>query len=437
MYVPARGGGEGLGNFEVVARGDELHLFHVVLPAADRVAHLVSRDGLAWRRLPDALRIGPPGRFDDGAIVAIAVVRGAGTHHMLYEARAAERGSEARIGSAQSDDLVHWRPMEHAVQAAAHLYAPKTTRVGEREFRTVAATFVADAPLHRRAAIAVHRSREAAELGPRTSAFAPRSTTRLQSPQLFTVAGDWYLTASVPSESRQRYWVGASADGPWRAPDRDQLLPSGLDLVRVFSHAGRLACIGRFADESGGAVLGPAELTHGGDGALVARRWNGWDARRGTATHLGPPTPSWEDGPPTSSLSAPFGTAMWHWGDPGSCFELEVTLEADATRFGVALGLDRDGGALLARFDRGAQRVTLVEARGETRVIQSSPWSGRPRPQVRLRRWADAIEMDVDGVVVLAAVAPTRRGRLGIVVESGTAEVTHARLFNVDPPITT
>lgn len=48
---------------EVIVADEPLHLFHLTPPNNDVVAHAVSEDGLSWRELPPALRVGSPGTY--------------------------------------------------------------------------------------------------------------------------------------------------------------------------------------------------------------------------------------------------------------------------------------------------------------------------------------------------------------------------------------
>ena len=41
------------------------HLFHLIIPNHDYIAHAVSRDGLSWKRVKNALFVGDPGEWDD------------------------------------------------------------------------------------------------------------------------------------------------------------------------------------------------------------------------------------------------------------------------------------------------------------------------------------------------------------------------------------
>ena len=462
MYVPAGFGGAELGDIEIVARGDELHLFHLVLPNHDRVAHLSSRDGLAWRRLPDAVRTGPPGRFDDDMIWTMGVVQHGGAYHMLYTALSvAERGVVQRLGHAQSTDLVHWKQDEAPAGEADdprletdRMHAPwvsfrdpKSVVVDERIVTAVCAR-VAEGPARRRGSVAFYESDDPRKLGTLSSVFTPWRAYDLECPQVFGVDDRWFLLASVIDDRTQRYWIGNGPQGPWRTPDVDRLLPFGNYAARAFTWRGRPCVLAWYRDASGhGALLSPMELEVAGDGTLVPGRWSAWDDRRGEARTLGAPKPTWVPGEASQVLTSKSGANLWTWPDPGSCFELELSAEVDAPRFGIALGIDDNGGALQLLFDRGDGFVRVVDERcaPDERArpwfsrtpIQEHPCRPGPRFSLRLRRWGDAIEVDVDGRIVVAALAPTRRGMLGLVVESGRAEIESARIYRIDPPITT
>ncbi len=54
-----------IGDIDVVYHDGLYHLFHLVLPNHDFIAHAVSDNGINWRRIRNALFIGDPGDWDD------------------------------------------------------------------------------------------------------------------------------------------------------------------------------------------------------------------------------------------------------------------------------------------------------------------------------------------------------------------------------------
>jgi beta-fructofuranosidase len=115
--------------------GTDYHLFYLQAPRGLRdqrlrhtnatVGHAVSTDLRVWTVLPDALRPGPPGAWDDVATWTGSVIRANGRWRMLYTGiGSAEAGLVQRIGIATSDDLLSWtkEPVNPLLEADARWY---------------------------------------------------------------------------------------------------------------------------------------------------------------------------------------------------------------------------------------------------------------------------------------------------------------------------
>jgi beta-fructofuranosidase len=112
--------GKWLWDFWLVQDGGHHHVFYLQAPCSlgrpelrhhhASVGHAVSADLRSWRILPDALRPGPPGSWDDLAIwTGSAISDSGGRWYMLYTGiNRAEGGLIQRIGLALSSDLRHW-----------------------------------------------------------------------------------------------------------------------------------------------------------------------------------------------------------------------------------------------------------------------------------------------------------------------------------------
>ncbi|MCP4225296.1 MAG: glycosyl hydrolase family 32, partial [Actinomycetia bacterium] len=73
------------------------------------VGHAVSTDLIGWSVLPDAIRPGAPGDWDDYTAWTGSVIEVEGRWAMLYTGTSrSEDGLIQRIGLAWSDDLVDW-----------------------------------------------------------------------------------------------------------------------------------------------------------------------------------------------------------------------------------------------------------------------------------------------------------------------------------------
>ena len=113
MFVETEGSRKAIGDVDVLYHDGLYHLFHLVLPNHDFIAHAVSTNGINWRRVNNALFLGDPGSWDDLMLWTMHVTpdpHHAGRWRMFYTGLSRrEQGRVQRIGLAVSDDLFRWR----------------------------------------------------------------------------------------------------------------------------------------------------------------------------------------------------------------------------------------------------------------------------------------------------------------------------------------
>jgi beta-fructofuranosidase len=121
-------------DFWFAREGDDYHLFYLQAPSALRprqrhhhasIGHAVSTDLRSWTQLPDAIRPGALGEWDDLATWTGSVIEHDGRWHMLYTGISnADEGLIQRVGLASSDDLIHWskHPGNPVMQADPRWY---------------------------------------------------------------------------------------------------------------------------------------------------------------------------------------------------------------------------------------------------------------------------------------------------------------------------
>ena len=113
MFTETEGSRKAIGDVDVVYHEGVYHLFHLVLPNHDFIAHAVSTNGINWRRVANALFIADPGGWDDLMLWTMHVTRDPrrpDRWRMFYTGLSRrEQGRIQRIGLAVSDDLFHWR----------------------------------------------------------------------------------------------------------------------------------------------------------------------------------------------------------------------------------------------------------------------------------------------------------------------------------------
>ncbi|MCA9134549.1 MAG: glycosyl hydrolase, partial [Planctomycetales bacterium] len=113
MFSESEGSRKTIGDVDVIFHDGLYHLFHLVLPNHDFIAHAVSTNGVNWRRVNNALFIGDPGSWDDLMLWTMHVSpdpHHAGQWRMFYTGLSRrEQGRLQRVGLAVSEDLFHWR----------------------------------------------------------------------------------------------------------------------------------------------------------------------------------------------------------------------------------------------------------------------------------------------------------------------------------------
>lgn len=109
-----------LWDFWLAQDGPDHHLFFLQAPRSlgdpelrhwhVSIGHAISQDLRTWQVLPDALRPGGAGTWDDYTTWTGSVIRHDGAWFMFYTGtRRRERGLVQRIGLATSSDLVRWQ----------------------------------------------------------------------------------------------------------------------------------------------------------------------------------------------------------------------------------------------------------------------------------------------------------------------------------------
>jgi beta-fructofuranosidase len=122
-------------DFWLAREGGRHHIFFLQAPRSlgdpelrhrnASIGHAVSTDLSTWTVLPDAIRPGPRGSWDDLATWTGSVLERDGRWHMLYTGiSTAEDGRVQRIGLATSDDLGSWtkHPANPVIEADPRWY---------------------------------------------------------------------------------------------------------------------------------------------------------------------------------------------------------------------------------------------------------------------------------------------------------------------------
>lgn len=288
MFFESSWSRKSIGDVDVVYHDGLYHLFHLVLPNHDFIAHAISDNALNWRRVDNALFIGDPGSWDDLMLWTMHVTpdpHQPGRWRMFYTGLSRrDQGKSQRIGLAVSDDLFRWRKEtvnwqdlrgqedpDLVKQARAHmaesvsnsikaihdpdscfpLHAdpeyyeaslhgrnwvsfrdPFYFRKGDRGWLLMAAR-VKDGPMIRRGCVGVLEESSRNHFRALPPLHAPMLYDDIEVPNLFELGGEYYLIGSLREDAKIRYWHATELGDPWRNYYDNVLLPKGNYAGRI------------------------------------------------------------------------------------------------------------------------------------------------------------------------------------------------------------
>lgn len=289
MYSETEGSRKTIGDVDVLYHEGLYHLFHLVLPNHDFIAHAVSTNGINWRRVSNALFIGDPGSWDDLMLWTMHVSpdpHRPGRWRMFYTGLSRrEQGRLQRIGVATSDDLFHWtkvpvdwhdtrgphdpepilaarqtsrrqQPDEHhaATDSAsdyplepAPQFYERSIEEGRRwiSFRDpfyyhdgaegwlLAAGRTNQGPVIRRGCISVMKETSPDQFEALPPLYAPQMYDDIEVPNLIKLDDEYYLIGSIREDAKIRYWHTDEIGKPWLSYHDNVLMAKGNYAGRV------------------------------------------------------------------------------------------------------------------------------------------------------------------------------------------------------------
>ena len=266
-----------IGDVDVVFHEGVFHLFHLVLPNHDYIAHATSEDGLNWRRVKNALFIGEPGDWDDDALWTMNVSADpdhTGKWRMFYTGLSRrERGRIQRVGMAVSDDLIHWTKVNDGnypidVGNGGETFYESSLDEGRKWVSFRDPLFFGDegrrfllvsgrvkyGPVIRRGCVAVVEEVERDKWEFRPPLYHPRRYDDVEVPGLFKLGGHYFLLGSIREDVKVRYWYADSLKGSWRNYFDNVLLPQGNYAARTCIYPLQAEEVDKNGDVEGEAI---------------------------------------------------------------------------------------------------------------------------------------------------------------------------------------
>jgi len=289
MFSESDGSRKTIGDVDVLYHDGLYHLFHLVLPNHDFIAHAVSTNGINWRRVKNALFIGDPGSWDDLMLWTMAVTpdpHQPGRWRMFYTGLSRrDQGKIQRIGLAYSGDLFYWEKAPVSWQDLRGSDDPEKVRVAreigrdapashhhavhdeascfpleadERFYEStldearewvsfrdpfyytengqgwlIAAARVKEGPVVRRGCVALYKETAPGQFEALKHLHHPGLYDDIEVPNLIRIENEYYLIGSLREDAKIRYWHTDWIGNPWRSYHDNVLMARGNYAGRV------------------------------------------------------------------------------------------------------------------------------------------------------------------------------------------------------------
>ena len=242
-----------IGDIDVLKVGDTFHLFHLVLPNHDYIAHAISKDGLNWQRVKNALFISDPPNWDDDMLWTMHVSPdpfNTGMWRMFYTGLSIrEQGLVQRIGLARRHDLYTWEKDtsgQYPLEISSEHYE-STLDEGRHwvSFRDpffyheddkrylLAAARVKEGPIIRRGCVAFAEETTQNTFTFKAPLFHPHRYDDVEVPTLIKMNERYYLLGSIREDVKVHYWYADNVEGPYYNFHDNVVLPQGNYAART------------------------------------------------------------------------------------------------------------------------------------------------------------------------------------------------------------
>lgn len=288
-----------IGDITVIKHNGEFHLFHLIIPNHDYIAHAVSNDGISWRRVKNALFVGDPGDWDDDMLWTMHVCYRNNRFEMYYTGlQRSQRGATSRIGLAVSDDMFNWTKEENNIfpfgSQGPHYESEEDNPRTWLSFRDpyflqhdkdsyfLVCARASYGPVSRRGCVGI------VKLGVDSREYLPplhypMVYDDVECPCAFDFKGRHYLIGSIREDVKVRYWFAPEFLGEYHAFHSNVLMPQGNYAARIVRDDSHLLIYAFFFTygkiDSLRVLLPPKELDVDNKGRLVLKSYHLWQTK--------------------------------------------------------------------------------------------------------------------------------------------------------------
>ncbi|HUZ57980.1 MAG TPA: hypothetical protein VMU83_04300 [Hanamia sp.] len=446
-----------IGDITVIVHENIYHLFHLIIPNHDYIAHAVSEDGISWKRVKNALFVGDPGEWDDDMLWTMDVCKKISNtedpeFEMYYTGlQRKDRGVVSRIGFAESDNLLDWKKNSKnifPIEPKGIYY--ETSKTNPRKWLSFRDPYKFDyngeaylllcarsinGPVSRRGCVGLVKiTNDVLELLP--PLLYPMVYDDIECPCVFQLKGKFFILGSIREDIKVRFWFAPEIFGEYHSFHADVLLPVGNYAARVVQDNDHLLVYNFFYAygniNSMRVLPPPKELDADSDGRLLLKSYYRWElmaqkvipqAKIKKLKHLfSNPTASSIIEPNKWTCGSRSGYEIFCFKKPSLSFIWDGLLSVEGMgKLGLVSDMDKEGNGYFISFD---VKNGLLQLRAwgfnplDNRQnfifkdIQSAVFKMTEKIsfQFRLIRYGNYIELSINGEVKLTLMDYTYSG---------------------------
>lgn len=437
-----------IGDITVIVHEGVYHLFHLIIPNHDYIAHAVSKDGISWKRVNNAMFVGNPGEWDDDMLWTMHVIKADDfpenpEFEMYYTGlQRRDRGVISRIGFARSPNLIDWEKDQKGIYPISPkgIYYEaeddnprkwlsfrdpyKYTYNGEDYLLVCARTI--SGPVSRRGCVGLVKiTNDEVTLMP--PLVYPMVYDDIECPCIFELNGHYYIIGSIREDIMVRYWFAPEFFGEYHSFHSDVLLPQGNYAARIAQDGEHMLLYNFFYAygriDALRVLPPPKQLDTDKDGRLVLKsyyRWEEWVVNTIEQKDFGEakrlfmnPTATSDFNSQKWTCGSKSGYEIFAFQKPSANFIWEGTLNVEGMgKLGLASDMDEDGNGYFISFDmkKGILRIRgwgfnpmNVRQNFVFNDIQYGVFEVNESKSLRFRliRYGNYIELSIDGEVKL------------------------------------
>ena len=434
-----------IGDITVFIHEGVYHLFHLIIPNHDYIAHATSRDCISWKRVNNALFVGNPGEWDDDMLWTMHVVESgdASSFEMYYTGlHRRDRGVISRIGFARSSNLVDWvkdKKNIYPISPKGIYYEaeddnprkwlsfrdPFKVHYNGDDYLLVCSRAITG-PVSRRGCVGLIKiTDDKVELRP--PLIYPMVYDDIECPCIFQLNGNFYIIGSIREDIKVRYWFSSEFFGEYHSFHSDVLLPQGNYAARIVRDGNHMLIYNFFYAygkiDALRVLPPPKQLDTDKDGRLLLKTYYRWDEMAvkvieqkdfGKVKQLfSNPTASFTFEKDKLICGSRSGYEVYSFQKPSASFIWEGILTVEGMgKLGLVSDVDSDGNGYFISFDV-ANGVLRIRAWGFNPLnvrqnfvftdLQYGVFSLKETKSFyfRLIRYGNYIELSIDGEVKL------------------------------------